>query len=98
MFYFLINKFKNPLYAIWLCTKIKTNTHAQSFYKYTLMEKIKDYLISKLNKNTNKLSIKHVQISSVILYYQYVDLFKIKIYDATCSQIEYFDILKNNNN
>ena len=96
MCYFLINKFKNPLYAIWLCTKIKTNTHAQSFYKYTLMEKIKDYLISKLNKNTNKLSIKHVQISSVILYYQYVDLFKIKIYDATCSQIEYFDILKNN--
>ena len=96
MCYFLINKFKNPLYAIWLCTKIKTRNHIQNYYRYVLMEQIKDYLINILNKNTNKMSIKHVQISSVILYNQYVDLFKIKIYDATCNQIEYFDILKNN--
>ena len=96
MCYFLINKFKNPLYAIWLCVKIKTNNKIQSYYKYVLMEQIKYYLISILNKNTNKLTIKHVQISSVILYNQYVDLFKIKIYDATCSQIDYFDVLKNN--
>ena len=95
MCYFLINKFKNPLYAIWLCTKIKSCTHTQSFLKYILMEQIKDYLINILNKNTNRLTIKHVEISSVILYYQYVDLFKVKIYDATCSQIEYFDVLKN---
>ena len=60
------------------------------------MEEIKEYLIKKLNKNTNKLALKNVQISCVILYNQYVDLFKIKIYDATCSQIEYFDILRNN--
>ena len=94
--YFLINKCKNPAHAIWLCTKIKINSHLQGYYKYTLMEEIKEYLIAKLVKNSNFLSLKHIQISSVILYNQYVDLFKIKIYDATCSQIEYFDILKNN--
>ena len=96
MCYFLINNFKNPLYAIWLCTKVKAKTHIQLYYKYTLMEEIKEYLIRILNKNKNKLSIKHIQISSVILYNQYINLFKMKIYDAICSQIEYFDILKNN--
>ena len=96
MCYFLINNFKNPLYAIWLCTKVKAKTHVQSYYKYVLMEEIKEYLIRILNKNKNKLAIKHIQISSVILYNQFVELFKIKIYDAACSQIEYFDILKNN--
>jgi hypothetical protein len=59
------------------------------------MEEIKHYLINNLMKNKNKLSLRHVQISSVILYNQYIDLFKMKIYDATCSQIEYFDLLKN---
>ena len=93
--YFLVNKFKNPVYAIWLCSKIKSSSHIQSYYKYVLMEEIKEYLTNILKKNTNKLTIKHVQISSVILFNQYVDLFKMKIYDATCSQIEYFDILKN---
>jgi hypothetical protein len=96
MCYFLINKFKNPVYSIWLCTRIKQCTLVQSYYKYVLMEQIKEYLIEILNKKMNKLTLKHVQLSSVILYNQYVDLFKIKIYDATCSQIEYFDILKNN--
>ena len=95
MCYFLINKFKNPVYAIWLCTKIKSYTHVQSFYSYTLMEEIKQYLIDNLNKNSNKFKIKHIQISSVILYNQYADIFKMKIYDATCNQIEYFDILRN---
>ena len=93
--YFLINKCKNPAMAIWLCTKIKMSTHIQAYYKFSLMEEIKEYLISKLVKNNNIISLKHVQISSAILYNQYVDLFKMKIYDATCSQIEYFDILKN---
>jgi len=93
--YFLVKKFKNPVYAIWLCSKIKSCSHIQSYYKYVLMEEIKEYLINILKKNTNKLTIKHVQISSVILFNQYVDLFKMKIYDATCSQIEYFDTLKN---
>jgi hypothetical protein len=60
------------------------------------MEEIKEYLTNKLNKSTNKISLKNIQISSVILYNQYVELFKIKIYEATCNQIEYFDALKNN--
>ena len=60
-----------------------------------MIEEIKQYLIDNMNKNTNKLTIKRVQISSVILYNQYVDIFKMKIYDATCNQIEYFDILRN---
>ena len=48
-----------------------------------------------MNKNSKKISIRNIQISSAILYNQYVGLFKMKIYDATCSQIEYFDILRN---
>ena len=95
MCYFLVNTFKNPTYAIWLCTKIKEKTHIQSYYKYVLMEEIKFYLLNNLTKNKNKISLRHVQLSSVILYNQYIDLFKMKIYDATCSQIEYFDLLKN---
>ena len=94
--YFLINKCGNPALAIWICTKIKIVNHVQAYYKYVLLEEIKEYLISKIIKNRSILTLKNVQISSVILYNQYVDLFKIKIYDATCSQIEYFDILKNN--
>ena len=95
MCYFLVNTFKNPTYAIWLCTKIKEKTHIQSYYKYVLMEEIKLYLLNNLTKNKNKISLRHVQLSIVILYNQYIDLFKMKIYDATCSQIEYFDLLKN---
>jgi len=96
MCYFLVNKFKNPTYSIWLCTKIKSFTHIQSYNIFVLMEEIKEYLIGKLNKNSYKISIKHIQFSSAILYNQYIEIFKMKIYDATCSQIEYFDILKNN--
>ena len=95
MCYFLINRFKNPVYAIWLCTKLKICNNTQSYYRYVLIEDIKEYLISKMEKDTRKLKIKNVQISSAILYNQYVDLFKIKIYEATCSQIDYFDILRN---
>ena len=95
MCYFLINRFKNPVYAIWLCTKLKACNNSQSFYRYTLIEEIKDFLITKMKKNTQKLRIRNVQISSAILYNRYADLFKIKIYEATCSQIEYFDILRN---
>ena len=94
--YFLINEFKNIPYAIWLSTKLKTNNHMQLFYKYVLMEEIKEYLIGSLIKNSTNFPIKNIQISSVILFNQYLDLFKMKIYDTTCSQIDYFDILKNN--
>jgi hypothetical protein len=96
MCYFLINKLNNPSYAMLLCSKLKSEDIRGSYYKYLLAEDIKDYLIYKLNKNSNKESIKHVQIGSVILYNLYIYLFKIKIYDAICSQIEYLDIIKNN--
>ena len=96
MCYFLVNNFKNPVYAIWLCTKIKTCTHLQSYYKFCILEEIKEYLIKISYKNPNKKSINHIQISSVILYNKYTDLLKIKIYEATNNYYEYFDLLKNN--
>ena len=96
MCYFLVSKFQNPAFAIFLISKLKGCNHTQLYHKYVLMEKIKVYLNSKLQKTIFKHSINNVQIGSVILYYQYMDLFKIKIYDATCNQIDYFDLLRNN--
>ena len=96
MCYFLINYLKNPTYAIYLISKLKTNNHSQLYHKYILTEEIKKFLIDKLVKNGFLNSLNHVQIGSVILYYQYIELFKIKIYDGTCNQIEYFEILRNN--
>ena len=93
--YFLINKLNNPTYALYLCSKIKSSTHLGSFHKFLLSENIKKFLTYKL-KNLYKQSIKHVQIGSIILYDLYNNLFRIKIYDGTCSQIDYFDLLRNN--
>ena len=93
--YFLINKCKYLSMAIYVATKINAKKHMQAYYKYVLLEEIKLLLNNKLNKRRKKLSMKNVQFSKVILYNQLIDLFKIEIYDATCSQIEYFDILKN---
>ena len=98
MCYFLINKLKNPTFAIFLISKLKNNNHTQLYHKFVLMEKIKDYLIFKLNRKSFKNSINNVQMGKVILYYQYLDLFKLKIYDGTCNQIDYFDSLRNNIN
>ena len=95
MCYYLINNLNNSAYAMSLCSKVKNEGHKLLYYKYLLTEEIKEFLIYKLNKNTNKESIKHVQIGSVILYNLYIYLFKIKIYDAICNQIDYFDLLKN---
>ena len=94
--YFVLNKLKNASLATFIATKINPNNHIEAYYKYVLLEEIKSYMINKLKKNRNKLSMKNLQLSSVILYNQLVDIFKIEIYDAICSQIEYFDILKNN--
>ena len=94
MSYFIINKFNNPTYAILLCSKISCLNHKSLYYKYVLSEDIKDHLIYKLN-NSNKETINHIQIGSIILYYLYIDLFKMKIYDAISNQIDYFDLLKN---
>ena len=95
MCYFLINKLNNLTFAIYLCQKLKTLNYKILFYKYLLLEDIKEHLVYKLKK-TNKDSVKNAQIGSIILYYVYNDLMKIKIYDALCNQIEYFDLLKNN--
>lgn len=94
--YFLMNKLKNVTYAIYLCSKIKAVSHKQMYLKYLLMEEIKAFCINKLSKSNNKESIKHIQLGSAILYNIYIDLFKIKILDSACFQIEYFDLLRNN--
>ena len=94
--YFLVNKFKNISFAISIISKLKVNNHKGLFYKYFLMENIKDYLIKKLEKKKFKEPIKHIQMGSVILYNLYIELFKMDIYDAACNQVDYFDTLKNN--
>ena len=96
MSYYLINILKNPSYSMLLCSKLKSKSHKFLYYKYLLIEDIKQYLIFQLNKNSNKETIRHVEIGKVILYNLYMSLFKIKIYDAICNQIDYFDLLKNN--
>lgn len=98
MGYFLIKHLKNWVYAISLCSKIKVTNHKDLYLKYCLTEEIKQMLTMKMIKGLNhsKDSIKHIDISSVILYNIYIDSFKLKIYDAACNQIDYFDTLKNN--
>ena len=95
--YFLMNKFKKSTLAIKFCSQITVKSHKFLYLKYVLMEEIKDFLVFKITKATDMDSMSHIQISSMILYYIYSDLFKIKIYDATCSQIDYFDHLTNQN-
>ena len=95
MCYFLMNQFKNPTFAVNLCSKFKVENHKHLYFKFVLMEEIKEFFMRKLAKSSNKESIKHVEVGSVILYNIYIELFKLKIYDAACNQIDYFDILKN---
>ena len=80
-----------------LCSKSISKGHKASYNKYLLTEDIKEYLNSQLEKNTPKDSIQYVQFGKVILYYLYVELLKIKIYDSLNYLIEYYDILKNKN-
>ena len=94
MSYFLINKLKNPTYAIELCSSLTVEGYKHLYFKYMLMEGIKEYLVNKIDKSNDRTSVKHVQISSVILYNIYIDMFKVKIYEATTNQIDYFEILK----
>ena len=96
MCYFLINQLKNPTYAGYLLSKLKVNSHSQLYHKFVLIEDIKEYLMNKLTEKNYGKTINHIQVGSVILYYQYMDVFKIKIYDGITHQIEYFDILRNN--
>ena len=82
------------IYAMYICSKTKTEGHKNLYNKFLLTEDIKDYLTYKLKNNSQKESIKHVQIGKVILYYLYIDLFRTKIYDAINNQINYFEVLK----
>ena len=91
--YFLINYYNNYTFAISLCSKIRASSHIGLYYKFMLSESIKEYLSNKLNNLKNE-KIKHIQIGSIILYYLYIDIFKMRIYDAVCNRIEYFDILR----
>ena len=96
--YFYINHLKNYTYPSYLCSIIKINNHKEMFLKYLLMEKSKKFQIDKLTKNFKKEKIKNIEIGAVIQYNYLIENFKLKIYDATSNQIEYFDILKNTNN
>ena len=94
MCYFLINKLNNFTYAISLCSQIKVNGLKLKYLKFLLMEKIK---IHQCNNLTSKLKdpISKIEIGRVIMYYNYSNNLKIKIYDAVSAQIDYFDNLKN---
>ena len=95
--YFLSNKLKNMTYSLSLCSKSKFNSHKLIYLKFLLIEDLIEYFILKLTKKAYiKDTLKNIEIGSVIIYNTLVDKLKLKIYDAACSQIEYFDILRNN--
>ena len=97
--YFLSNKLKNMIYALYLCTKIKLHSHKLLYLEYLLIEDLVEYFILKLTKKAYvKDTLKNIEIGSVIIYNSYLEKLKIKIYDAAVSQIDYFDILRNNTN
>jgi hypothetical protein len=50
MCYFLIDKFKNAIYAIFLCSKVKLTKHIHLYYKYLLTEDIKEQVLYDLKK------------------------------------------------
>lgn len=93
--YFLHNKLKNSTYAVYLLSKIKSTSHKEMFLKYILMEDFKSFMINRLMKSTSKESIKRIQLGSAILFNIYCEIFKNKIYEITCNQIDYYDVLKN---
>ena len=96
--YFLCSKLKNMTYALYLCSKVKLQTHKLIYLKFLLIEDLVENFTSKLTKKAYiKDTLKNVEIGTVILYNTYIDKLKIKIYDAACNQIDYFEILRNNN-
>ena len=96
--YFLMNKLKNFGYCSYLCIKMKFVHYKQMYLKYNLMEEIKEYLLEGLYNNiVKKDTYYHVEVTRVILYYKYIEDLKLKIFDAASNQVEYFDILRTNN-
>ena len=97
--YFLANKLKNMTYALSLCSKMKFSDHKLIYLKFLLIEDLMEYFVLKLTKKAYiKDTLKNIEIGSVIIYNTYLDKLKIKIYDAACDQIDYFEILRNNTN
>ena len=96
MCYFLVNKFNNYTFSLFLCSKIRCKTPQSLYYKYVLINDIKELQVTKLNNIHKKDTFSNIEISSVILYNIYIELLKLNIYDATSNQIEYFNSLKNN--
>ena len=93
--YFLINYLKNIVFAIYRCANIKADSILKFYYKYLLAENIKDYLVELNEVNNNKNSAKSIKFSSVILYYLYQNLMRIKISDMAENQMNYYDYFKN---
>ena len=83
--YFLIKKLNKVNYACYLCSITKIDSHKILYFKYILLEEIKEHMSSKLfssEGNKNKETMKTLQIGSVILYNIYCDIFKERIYEA----------------
>lgn len=93
--HFIVRKLHNPSLVLYFCAKIKEESFKHFFLKYLLVEEIKEIYIKKLLNQEGSDSIRHIQLSSVILYNLYIDTLKLKIYDAICNQIDYFDMIKN---
>ena len=75
-------------YALYLCSKVKLQTHKLIYLKFLLIEDLIENFTSKLTKKAYiKDTLKNVEIGTVILYNTYIDKLKIKIYDAT---LDYF--------
>ena len=94
---FLINILKNYNLAMYLCSKHRILGYYNLYIKYSLIEDAKTMIISKLYDISNVDNINKVQIGSVLLYIKESEKLKLRIYDAVCQQVDYFDILKNNN-
>ena len=93
--YFLINYLNNMVSAIYRCSNIKTESYSLFYHKYLLSENIKDYLVELNEVNNDKNSVKNVQFSSVILYYLYQNLIRIKISDMVENLMGYFGLFDN---
>ena len=94
---FLINKIKNYNLALYLCSKHRVNGFYNYYIKYCLIENSKNMMKEKLD-DSDLDDINKFQIGNVLLFFKECDNLKIKIYDATCNQYDYFETLKTNDN
>ena len=95
MCYFLVNKLNNFTFCLFLCSKLRCKKLLNLYYKYVLINDIKELQLAKFKNKQKKNTFSNIEISSVILYNIFIELFKLNIYDATSNQIEYFNSLKN---